>query len=77
MTGVARPMLINYQVSLHWPPRRRRAGMFSRAWTLLRLWRLRIRQRDELARLDGQGLRDIGQSGADAHRELAKWFWQE
>jgi uncharacterized protein YjiS (DUF1127 family) len=77
MTGVARPMLTNYQVALHWPARRRRGGVFSQAWALLQLWRVRIRQRAELARLGEQGLRDIGQSDADAYRELAKWSWQE
>jgi uncharacterized protein YjiS (DUF1127 family) len=78
MSVYVRPMLINFQVSLHWPVRRRRhGGLFSRAWALLRLWRLRIRQRAELARIDRQGLHDIGQSDADAYRELAKWFWQE
>ena len=77
MRASVRPMLINCQVSLHWPARRRGGGLFSRAWTLLGLWRLRIRQRAELARLDQQGLHNIGQSDADAYRELAKWFWPE
>jgi uncharacterized protein YjiS (DUF1127 family) len=77
MAVYARPRLTNFQVSLHWPVRRRRGGVFSQAWALLRLWRLRIRQRAELARIDGQGLHDIGQSGAEADRELGKWFWQE
>jgi uncharacterized protein YjiS (DUF1127 family) len=44
---------------------------------LLQLWRLRIQQRTELARLDARNLRDIGQSDGDAYREVAKWFWQE
>lgn len=77
MTGVARPMLIDYHVSLHWPLRRRHQRLLPRIWAQLQLWRLRIRQRAELARLGEQGLRDIGQSDADAYRELAKWFWQE
>jgi uncharacterized protein YjiS (DUF1127 family) len=69
-----RPMLTNFQVSLHWPAHRRRQGLFSRVRALLQLWRLRIRQRVELKRLGEQGLHDIGQSDADAYRELAKWF---
>jgi uncharacterized protein YjiS (DUF1127 family) len=77
MTGIARPMLTNFQVALHWPARRRRQSLPSRARELLQLWRLRLRQRAELARLGEQGLHDIGQSNADAYRELAKWFWQE
>jgi uncharacterized protein YjiS (DUF1127 family) len=77
MTGVARPMLTDFQVALHWPASRRRQSLLSRVRELLQLWRLRLRQRAELARLGEQGLRDIGQSDADAYRELAKWFWQE
>ena len=71
------PMLTNFQVSLFWPTHRRRGGLFSRASALLRLWYFRLRERSELARLDGQALHDIGWSDADVHRELAKWFWQE
>ena len=77
MTGVARPMLTNFHVALHWPARRRRGGRFSQAWALLQLWRVRLRQRAELAQLGEQGLHDIGHSETDAYRELAKWFWQE
>ena len=77
MTGTARPMLTNFQVALHWPARRRRQSRFSRVWELLQLWRLRLRQRAELARFGEQGLHDIGRSDADAYRELAKWFWQD
>jgi uncharacterized protein YjiS (DUF1127 family) len=78
MPGFARPILTYYQVSLHWrAPRRRHGVAFSQARELFRLWRLRIRQRAELARLGEQGLHDIGQSNAEAYRELAKWFWQE
>jgi uncharacterized protein YjiS (DUF1127 family) len=79
MPGFTRPILTYYQVSLHWPAARRRHGVvaFSQARELFRLWRLRIRQRAELARLGEHGLHDIGQYNADAYRELAKWFWQE
>jgi uncharacterized protein YjiS (DUF1127 family) len=79
MAHIAHPFLTNSQVSLHWPAarRRRREGAFARARSLLRLWWRRIQERNELAQLDERDLRDIGQSGADADREAAKWFWQE
>jgi uncharacterized protein YjiS (DUF1127 family) len=77
MAVVTRLVLTNSQVSLHWPAPRGRGGAFSRGLALLQLWRLRIQQRTELARLDARNLRDIGQSDGDAYREVAKWFWQE
>lgn len=77
MAAQTHPMLTNFQVSLNWPAHRRRRHLLSGAWAQLQLWRLRIRQRTELARLGEHGLHDIGRSQADAQRELAKWFWQE
>src|SRR5215469_7715285 len=78
MASVDRYMLTNSQVSLYWPPHRRHArGVLSRLFSGLRSWRLRSRQRDELARLDERELRDIGRSTADVYREAAKWFWEE
>src|SRR5579863_6397215 len=77
MAPQAHPMLTDFQVSLHWPVRRRRAHRLSRARALFQVWRVRIRQRADLARFGEEGLHDIGRSSADAHRELAKWFWQE
>ena len=78
MAHIEPRMMRNFQVSLQWPPRRRHAsGAFSRFLSRLRLWRLRMQQRDELARLDERDLRDIGRSSADAYREAAKWFWEE
>jgi uncharacterized protein YjiS (DUF1127 family) len=70
-------MLINSQVSLHWPVPRRRRGVIARISALLRRWGDRRRQRAELARLDPRDWRDFGQSEADVYREVAKWFWQE
>ena len=70
-------MLTKLHVSLHWLMHRRRQGLFARVRALIELWRLRILQSAELARLGQQGLHDIGQSDADAYRKLAKWFWQE
>jgi len=76
MARIAYDVLRNSQVSLHWPPARRHHGWLSRTSALLWLWRERSHQRALLARLDERSLRDIGQSGADAWRESAKWFWQ-
>ena len=78
MTSLESQMLTNSQVSLHWPPRRRHASSaISRILAHLRAWRLRTRQRDELAQLDERDLQDIGRSSADVYREAAKWFWEE
>jgi uncharacterized protein YjiS (DUF1127 family) len=78
MTGIGRTTLTNYQVTILWPTRRRRGpGAFARAWSLLQRWRLRIRQRAELAQLGERDLRDLGLSQSDTSHELGKWFWQE
>jgi uncharacterized protein YjiS (DUF1127 family) len=78
MAHIESRMMTNNQVSLQWPPRRRHSrGAFTRLLFRLRSWRLRTRQRDELARLDERNLQDIGRSTADAYREAAKWFWEE
>jgi uncharacterized protein YjiS (DUF1127 family) len=78
MFGTGRTTLTNYQVTVLWPARRERGpGALTRAWSLLQRWRLRIRQRAELARFSERDLRDLGLSQSDANQELAKWFWQE
>lgn len=60
-----------------WPPRRREpADFFRAALALVRCWRNRVRQRQELARLDARLLRDIGVTAADAERECNKPFWR-
>jgi uncharacterized protein YjiS (DUF1127 family) len=43
---------------------------------LARLWRRRVRERRELARLDDRMLRDIGLSPSERARELDKPFWR-
>ena len=53
----------------------------SRDWlagglALLRLWRQRLRQRAELARLSECDRHDLGVSQADVWAETEKWFWQ-
>ena len=43
----------------------------------LRAWRQRIRERDQLARLDDRMLSDIGLTRADAEYLASKPFWRE
>jgi len=43
----------------------------------LRLWRERIRARDELSRLDLRSLQDIGLTTADRDFLVNKPFWRE
>jgi uncharacterized protein YjiS (DUF1127 family) len=42
----------------------------------LAVWRRRIRERQQLARLSERDLRDIGLSRAALYSELRKPFWQ-
>lgn len=42
----------------------------------LLLWHQRHRTRQQLRRLNEDGLLDIGLSTTDRHAECAKWFWQ-
>jgi uncharacterized protein YjiS (DUF1127 family) len=43
----------------------------------LRAWRQRLRERDQLARLDDRMLSDIGLTRADAEYLASKPFWRE
>jgi len=43
----------------------------------LRIWRQRIRARDELSRLDLRSLQDIGLTTADRDFLVNKPFWRE
>jgi uncharacterized protein YjiS (DUF1127 family) len=49
------------------------------AWlrATLRTWHRRARERDQLARLDGRMLKDIGVSEADRFVLVNKPFWRE
>jgi len=47
------------------------------AFATLREWRRRIRERNQLARLDGRMLADIGISRADQAFLASKPFWRE
>lgn len=44
---------------------------------LLRVWRRRIRERRELARLGDRELHDIGTSRSLIYSEISKPFWRE
>jgi uncharacterized protein YjiS (DUF1127 family) len=77
MARTASHYMTSSQVSLHWPPARGRHGFVTRLLALIRLWRRRMGERGQLARLDERALRDIGRSRGDAYHEAGKWFWQE
>ena len=59
-----------------WRPRRRRIHPMAAAWVLLATWIERTRQRNALAALDDDQLRDIGITRLDAARECGKPFWR-
>ncbi len=48
-----------------------------RLGALLRQWRRRIRERDQLARLEERDLHDLGLSRGTVYAELRKPFWRE
>jgi len=53
------------------------ANRIIRAADTLRTWRRRLRERDQLARLDDRMLRDIGLTPGDAEYLSRKPFWRE
>jgi uncharacterized protein YjiS (DUF1127 family) len=53
------------------------SGAARRAISTLRLWRWRVRGRNELARLDERLLKDIGLTPADREFLVNKPFWRE
>jgi uncharacterized protein YjiS (DUF1127 family) len=52
-------------------------SVVARLGALLRLWRRRIRERDQLARLSERDLHDLGLSRGAVYAELRKPFWRE
>jgi uncharacterized protein YjiS (DUF1127 family) len=52
---------------------RKPAGFFA----MVRLWRIRVRERQELAGLTSRELRDFGASRSEAIGEVRKPFWQQ
>lgn len=78
MSAMAQTGLTNCQVSRHsgevsgwFAP-----GMLSRAGATLRLWRRRMQERSELARLGERELRDMRASTADVWQEVNQPFWR-
>ncbi|HTX77826.1 MAG TPA: DUF1127 domain-containing protein [Terracidiphilus sp.] len=51
-------------------------SLFARTGRTLRLWRRRIRERQELALLPERDLRDMGALYADVWHETNQWFWR-
>ncbi len=54
----------------------RRSPALARLAAILEVWRRRIRERGQLARLDERELHDIGLSRAAIHDEINKPFWR-
>lgn len=50
-------------------------GLAEKVLTKLQLWKQTIIQREELARMSDEMLKDIGISKADASREAGRHFW--
>lgn len=51
------------------------SGTIAQTWTIIRLWRERARQRQDLAEMSPEMLRDIGVSPRAARAEAARPFW--
>ncbi len=54
-----------------------RTGLLTRVRETLRLWRKRIREREELSRMRDVELQDMGISRTNAMMEVSKPFWRE
>jgi len=52
------------------------AGLGQRAFTAIRDWRTRMRQRRELLMLNDVELRELSFTAADVNREISKPFWE-
>ena len=66
MADIAHHYLINSQAS---------AGL-NRVFATLSLWRRRVHEREQLARLSEHDLRDIGVARGTLYDELRKPFWR-
>jgi uncharacterized protein YjiS (DUF1127 family) len=75
MSFVTPDVLTLYQAPSR-PSSHRPSGMTAWFSRLIQTWRVRIRERDALARLDDRDLRDIGLSRWEIELELAKPFWR-
>ncbi|CAE6927267.1 MULTISPECIES: DUF1127 domain-containing protein [Pseudomonas] len=54
-----------------------RLPSLAEMWRVLRRWRQLARERQQLARLDGAALKDLGLSRADALQEAERPFWDD
>jgi uncharacterized protein YjiS (DUF1127 family) len=52
------------------------AKIIQRAFTVIRTWRARMRQRSELLMLNAVELRELSLAEADVNREASKAFWE-
>lgn len=55
---------------------RKAAALLHKAAALIRVWRRRAREREQLARLSPHLLRDIGITPVEARHEAGKPFWR-
>lgn len=52
-------------------------GLLVAVWRTIRLWRSRIRDRADLARMSERDWRDLRLSRSDVRHEVDKPFWRE
>jgi uncharacterized protein YjiS (DUF1127 family) len=64
-------------ISLHDSSKAPLAGTYTAFANVLRLWRQRTHDRQELAKLDHRTLRDLGLTESGARFEANKPFWRE
>lgn len=67
MAYIAQSSMTNSQLS----------ARFQRLGALLRQWRQRSREREQLARLSERDLHDLGLSRGTVYAEVRKPFWRE
>ena len=64
-------------ISLHYSSKAPLAGTYTAFANVLRLWRQRSHDRQELAKHDTRSLHDLGLSEASARFEINKPFWRD
>lgn len=64
-------------ISLHYSSKAPLAGTFAAVAQILRTWRQRAHERQELANLDHRTLRDLGLSEGSVRFEANKPFWRD
>ena len=63
-------------ITLHYSSKAPLAGTFTALNQIFASWRQRSRSRNELSRLDGRSIRDLGLSPSDVAFEINKPFWR-